>query len=248
MQHIKAALRHRVFHDNLLANATPSMAAKYRDFQRRALQVFRGLDDPNPPLGALPAALQPYLYCLAHPSAKTWMAKYEVQHDLSLAPSYVKTFVRFDLPSATGVNPTVSALETLNESLAPDSSDTPGAHSLISADTRGLSSADALAKLMGKALVTSPGKSPNRRLSQKKAPGQRKAPAKALSFASPPLSPPRAATSPSGKSEEAEIVLPPPGYRPPHQIPASTLGRTFNPTHARLAQQPSHALALVPPH
>jgi hypothetical protein len=85
------------------------------------------------------------------------MAKFEVQHDLSLAPSYVKTFIPFDLPSATGVDPTVSALETLNESLAPDSSDTPGAHSLISANTQGLSSANALADLMGKALVTSPG-------------------------------------------------------------------------------------------
>jgi len=105
MQHVKAALRHRVFRDNLLANATPSMAAKYRDFERRALQVFLGLDNPNPPLGTLPAALQPYLYCLAHPSAKSWMAKFEVQHDLSLAPSYVKPFVPFDLPSATGVNP-----------------------------------------------------------------------------------------------------------------------------------------------
>jgi hypothetical protein len=70
MQHIKAALRHRVFRDNLLANATPSMAAKYRDFERRALQVFRGLDHPNPPLDALPANLKPYLYCLAQPSAK----------------------------------------------------------------------------------------------------------------------------------------------------------------------------------
>ena len=78
MQHIKAALRHRVVRDNLLANATPSMAAKYRDFECRALQVFRGFDNPNPPLGTLPAALQPYLYCLAHPSAKTWMAKFEV--------------------------------------------------------------------------------------------------------------------------------------------------------------------------
>ena len=91
---------------------------------------------------------------------------------------------------------------------------------------------------MGKALVTSPGKSPNRRLSQRKAPSKGKAPAKALSFASPPLSPPRAATSPSGKGEEAEIVPPPPGYCPPPLIPASTLGRTFNPTHARLAQDP----------
>jgi hypothetical protein len=53
---------------------------------------------------------------------------------------------------------------------------------------------------------------------------------------------------PSGKSEEAEIVPPPPGYRPPPRIPASTHGRTFNLTHARLAQQPSHTLALVPPH
>jgi len=105
MQHVKAALRHRVFRDNLLANATPSMAAKYRDFERRALQVFRGLDDPNPPLGTLPPTLQPYLYCLAHPSAKLWMAKFEVQHDLSLAPSYVKPFVPFDLPSATGSTP-----------------------------------------------------------------------------------------------------------------------------------------------
>jgi hypothetical protein len=69
MQHVKASLRHRVFRNNLLANATPSMAAKYRDFERRALQVFRGLDNPNPPLGTLPAALQPYLYCLAHLSA-----------------------------------------------------------------------------------------------------------------------------------------------------------------------------------
>ena len=125
---------------------------------------------------------------------------------------------------------------TLNASLAPDSSGTPGAHSLYSANTRGLSSADALAKLMGKALVTSPGKSPNRRLSQKKAPSRGKAPSKA--FASPPSSPPRAATSPSGKSEEAEIVPPPPGYRPPPRIPASTLGRTFNPTYAQSAQHP----------
>jgi len=176
------------------------------------------------------------------------MAKFEVQHDLSIAPSYVKPFVLFDLPSATGVNPIVTALVTLYASFAPDSSGTPGAHLLNSADTRGLSSADALAKLMGKALVTSPGKSPNRRLSQKKAPSQGKAPAKALSFASPPSSPPRAATLPSGKSEEAEIVPPPPGYRPPPRIPASTHGRTFNLTHARLAQQPSHTLALVPPH
>jgi len=135
-----------------------------RDFERRALQVFRGLNDPNPPLGTLPAALQPYLYCLAHPSAKSWMAKFEVQHDLSLAPSYVKPFVPFDLPSATGVNPTVTSLVTLNASFALDSSGTPGAHSLNLADTRKLSSADELAKLMGKALVTSPGKSPNRRL------------------------------------------------------------------------------------
>jgi len=202
------------------------------------LQVFRGLDDPNPPLGALPAALQPYLYCLAHPSAKTWMAKFEVQHDLSLAPCYVKPFVPFDLPSATGVDPTVTSLVTLNVSFAPDSSGTPGAHPLNSADTRGLSSADALAKLMGKALVTSPGKSPNRRSSQRKASSKGKAPAKALSFASPPLSPPRAATSPSGKSEEAQIVPPPPGYRPPPRIPASTLARTFNPTQARSAQHP----------
>jgi hypothetical protein len=172
MQHVKAALRHRVFRDNLLANATPSMATKNRDFERRALQVFRSLDDPNPSLGTLPAALQPYLYCLAHPSAKSWMAKLEVQHDLSLAPSYVKPFVPFDLPSATGVNPTVTSLVTLNASFALDSSGTPGAHSLNLADTRGLSSADALAKLMEKALVTSPGKSPNRRLSQKKAPSR----------------------------------------------------------------------------
>jgi hypothetical protein len=49
MQHIKAALRHRVFRDNLLANSTQSMAAKYRDFERCALQVFQGLDNPNPP-------------------------------------------------------------------------------------------------------------------------------------------------------------------------------------------------------
>ena len=69
IQHIKAALRHRLFRDNLLANGTPSMATKYRDVERRALQVFHGDDDPNPPLGALPAALQDYLYCLAHPSA-----------------------------------------------------------------------------------------------------------------------------------------------------------------------------------
>jgi len=154
MQHVKAALRHRVFRDNLLANATPSMAAKYRDFERCALQVFRGLDDPNPPLGTLSAALQPYLYCWAHPSAKSWMAKFEVQHDLSLAPSYVKPFVPFDLPSATGVNPTVTSLVTLNASFALDRSGTPGAHSINSADTRGLSSADALAKLLGKVLVS----------------------------------------------------------------------------------------------
>jgi len=68
------------------------------------------------------------------------MAKFEVQHDLSLAPSYVKPFVPFDLPSATGVDPTVTSLVTLNASFAPDSSGTPGAHSLNSADTRGLSS------------------------------------------------------------------------------------------------------------
>jgi len=235
MQHIKAALRHRVFRDNLRANATPSMAAKYRDFECRALQVFRSLDDPNPPLGTLPAALQPYLYCLAHPSAKTWIAKFKVQHDLSLALSYFKPLVPFDLLSATGVDPTVTSLVTLNASFASDSSGTPGAHSLSSADTRGLSSADALAKLMGKALVTSPGISPNRRLSQRKAPSKGKAPAKALSFALPPLSPLRAATSPFGKSEEAEILPPPPGYRLPPRIPALTLGRTFNPTHARVA-------------
>jgi hypothetical protein len=134
------------------------------------------------------------------------MAKFEVQHDLSLAPSYVKPFVPFDLPSATGVNPTVTSLVTLNASFAPDSSGTRGVQSLNLADTRGLSSADALAKLMGKALMTSPGKSPNRRLTQKKAPSKGKERAKALSFASPPLSPPRPATSPSGKSEEAEIL------------------------------------------
>jgi hypothetical protein len=105
MQHIKVALRHRVFRDNLLANATPSMAAKYHDFERRALQVFRGLDKPNPLLGALPAALQPYLYCLAHPSAKTWMAKFEVQHDLSLAPSYVNRLSRLTSPALQGSTP-----------------------------------------------------------------------------------------------------------------------------------------------
>ena len=185
MQHIKAALRHHIFHDNLLANATPSMATKYRDFKCRALQVFRGLYTPNPLLSTLPAASQPYIYCLAHSLAKTWMAKLEVQHDISLAPSYVKAFVPFDPPSATGVNPTVTALVTQHASFAPNDNNTPGANLHNLANTRGLSSADALAKLMGNALVMSPGKSPKRRLSQKKAPSQGKAPAQALSFVSP---------------------------------------------------------------
>ena len=70
MQHVKAALRHRVFRDNLLANATPSMATKNRDFERRALQVFRSLDDPNHSLGTLPAALQPYLFLFGAPIGK----------------------------------------------------------------------------------------------------------------------------------------------------------------------------------
>jgi hypothetical protein len=58
-------------------------------------------------------ALQLYLYCLAHPSTKTWTAKFNIHHDLSLAPSYVKPFVPFDLSSATGVSPPVTALVTL---------------------------------------------------------------------------------------------------------------------------------------
>jgi hypothetical protein len=50
MQHIKAALRHRVFRDNLLANATPSMAAKYRDFESRPAGIPRPRR-PKPTIG-----------------------------------------------------------------------------------------------------------------------------------------------------------------------------------------------------
>jgi hypothetical protein len=124
IQHVKVALRHRIFRDNLLANTTTSMAAKYRDFEFGALQVFKVVDDTHPPLGDLPAALQPYLYCLSHPSTKTWTAKFDVQHDLLLAPSYVRPFLPFNLPSATGVSPSVTALVTLNDFLT-DSNSTP---------------------------------------------------------------------------------------------------------------------------
>ena len=245
MQHVKAALRHRVFRDNLLANATTSMAAKYRDFEIRAFQVFKGVNDTHPPLGDLPAALQPYLYCLAHPSTKTWTAKFDVQHDLSLAPSYVRPFLPFNLPSATGVSPSVTALVALNDRLA-DSTTTPsgGVSSGTSVNTRGLTSGETLVKLMGKALNTGPGQSPIRRLTHKKPPASDRLPAKQLDY--PPASPPRTADPPAAAERPGpEGVPPPPGYYPPAQRPPPRGGnapapdRTYNTIRTRSFSRPT---------
>jgi len=82
MQHVKAALRHRVFRDKLRPpSAVPSSVAPCRYSAASTTLTHRW------------ARFQLHCnltYYLAHPSAKSWMAKFKVQHDLSLAPSYVK--------------------------------------------------------------------------------------------------------------------------------------------------------------
>jgi len=74
MQHVAAMLKHRAFRDVLLTKASKQMLQKFLDFEDRALTIFH--QDALLLLGDLPPAMQPFLYCLAHPGTAAWASRY----------------------------------------------------------------------------------------------------------------------------------------------------------------------------
>ena len=76
MLHIASSLWHRVFCDALMARASKHMAAKFWDFEARAIAVFQEGEENW--LGPHEPAMQPFLYCLAQPATLAWASKSRV--------------------------------------------------------------------------------------------------------------------------------------------------------------------------
>jgi len=109
-QHVFSLLCHRVFRDALILKATKQMLPKFLEFEAHALAVFR--HNSALLLGALSPAMQPFLYCLAHPDTRAWASKYGFQamQDLVPCPSYVRTLVSFTVPANPNPPPSLSKL------------------------------------------------------------------------------------------------------------------------------------------
>jgi len=110
MQHVAAMLKHRVFRDALLTKASKQILQKFLDFEDRALAVFR--QDALLLLGDLPPAMQPFLYCLAHPGTATWASRcgFQAMQSLDTCPSYVRVLAAFKVPADPHLEPSLSRL------------------------------------------------------------------------------------------------------------------------------------------
>jgi hypothetical protein len=108
-QHVFLLLCHCVFTDALILKATKQILPKFLEVEARALAVFR--HNSALLLGDLSPAMQPFLYCLAHPDTLAWASKYGFQamQDLVHCPSYVRTLVSFTVPA----NPNLLACTVL---------------------------------------------------------------------------------------------------------------------------------------
>jgi len=158
-QHVFSLLRHCVFRDALILKATKQMLPKFLEFEARALAVFR--HNSALLLGNLSLAMQPFLYCLAHPGTLTWASKYGFQamQDLVHCPSYVRTLVLFTVPANPNLPPSLSKLTSkaeLSSVSSPKSRATPGSQDSLAIRCQMLLS------MLGNAITTTPDKSPQR--------------------------------------------------------------------------------------
>ena len=157
------------------------MLQKFLDFEDRALAVFR--QDAFLLLGDLPPAMQPFLYCLAHPGTAAWASRYGFQamQSLDTCPSYVRVLAAFKVPADPHLEPSLSRL-TQKAELAglqlPDRAPRAPPDDLI--DSAALQR-QALLKLLGTSAPT-PDKSPGRLSSLKKTRLADAPPRKALDF------------------------------------------------------------------